>query len=52
MSDVYKDRHIIIALLKTPSWYYRQYKNTTVVPTELTGVGKSDSQNKGSPKYV
>ena len=26
MSDEYKDRYIIIALLKTPPGYYRQYK--------------------------
>ena len=40
MSDEYKDRYIIIALLKTPSWYYRQYETITVVPRELTRVGK------------
>ena len=26
MSDEYKDRYIIITLLKTPPWYYRQYR--------------------------
>ena len=26
MSDEYRDRYIIITLLKTPPWYYRQYK--------------------------
>ena len=26
MSDEYKDRYIIITLLKTPPRYYRQYK--------------------------
>ena len=33
-----KDRcMIIVLLLKTSSWYYRQYENTTVSsPTELT----------------
>ena len=35
MSDEYKNRYIIITLLKTPPRYYRQYKNTTVVPSEL-----------------
>ena len=25
MSDEYKDRYIIITLLKNPPWYYRQY---------------------------
>ena len=35
MSDEYKDRYIVIALLKTPPWYYRQYENTTVVASEL-----------------
>ena len=36
MSDEYKDRYIIVALLKTPSWYYTDNaRNTTVVPSEL-----------------
>ena len=35
MSDEYKDRYIIIALLKTPPWYYKQCENITVVPTEV-----------------
>ena len=35
MSDEYKDRYIIIELLKTPPWHYRQCENITVVPTEL-----------------
>ena len=35
MPDEYKDRYIIITLLKTPSPYYRQYKRHTVVPIEL-----------------
>ena len=35
MSDEYKDRYGIIALLKTPPWYYRHCENITVVPTEL-----------------
>ena len=34
MSDEYKDRYIIITLLKTPPRYYRQYKRHTVVPIE------------------
>ena len=33
MSDEYKDRYVIIALLKTPPWSYRQCENTTMVPT-------------------
>ena len=28
MSDEYKDRYVIITLLKTPPWYYRQYTIT------------------------
>ena len=40
MSDEYKDRYNIIALLKTPPWYYRQYEKITVVPSELNEVGK------------
>ena len=28
MSDEYKDRYIIIALLKTSPWHYRQYTRT------------------------
>ena len=40
MSDEYKDRYIIIALLKTPPWYYRQYENIIEVSSELTRVGK------------
>ena len=35
MSDEYKDRYIIIALLKTPPWYYRQYNTTVSSNTEL-----------------
>ena len=35
MSDEYKDRYNIIALLKTPPWYYRQCENITVFLTEL-----------------
>ena len=40
MSDEYKNRYNIIALLKAPPWYYRQYENITVVPSELNEVGK------------
>ena len=40
MSDEYKDRYIIIALLKTPPWYYKQCENITVVPTEVNEGGK------------
>ena len=54
MSDEYKDGHIIIALLKTPPLYYRQYKkhhtHSGSQRTELEG--KLIRQNKGSPKYV
>ena len=35
MSDEYKDRYIIIALLKTPPWYYRQYNTAVSSNTEL-----------------
>ena len=28
ISDEYKDRYIIITLLKNPPWYYRQYTRT------------------------
>ena len=35
MSDEYKDRYIIIALLKTPPRYYRQYNTTVSSNTEL-----------------
>ena len=35
MSNEYKDRHIIIALLKTPPRYYRQYNTTVSSNTEL-----------------
>ena len=52
MSDEYKDLYIVIVLLKTPPWYYRQCENTTVVPSELNKEGKLIRQNKGSPKYV
>ena len=44
MSDEYKDRYIIITLLKTPPWYYRQYTITTWSPnTELNKRGGSSS---------
>ena len=52
MSDEYKDRYIILALLKTPPLYYRQCENTTVDPSELIYEGKLIRQNKGSPQYV
>ena len=29
-----------------------RHKITTLVPRELTSVGRSDRQHKGSPKYV
>ena len=35
MSDEYKDQYIIIALLKTPPRYYRQYNTTVSSFTEL-----------------
>ena len=45
MSDEYKDRCIIIALLKTPPRYYRQCKNATVIPSELDYEGNLIRQN-------
>ena len=35
MPDEYKDRYIVLALLKNPPWYYRQCEDTIVVPSEL-----------------
>ena len=35
MSDEYKDRHIIVTLLKTSPWHYRQYNTTVSSHTEL-----------------
>ena len=35
MSDEYKDRCIIITLLKTPPWYYSNIENTLSPNTEL-----------------
>ena len=40
MSDEYNDRYIIITLLKTPPWYYRQYTITT--QPALTAKADSD----------
>ena len=31
MSDEYQDRSIVVTLLKTSPWYYRQYTRTTCV---------------------
>ena len=54
MSDEYKDRHIIIALLKTPYWYYTDNGEHHV--SSLTELNKRGGEliryHKGSPKYV
>ena len=39
MSDEYKDRCIIIALMKTPPRYYRQYKRHHSGSSELNYEG-------------
>ena len=53
MSDEYKNRYIIITLLKTPPWYYTDNIRDTSGShrTEQEG-GKLIRHNKGSPKYV
>ena len=53
MSDEYKDRYIIITLLKTPPRYYSQYREhlESKYRTEQEGR-KLIRHNKGSPKYV
>ena len=52
MSDEYKDRYIIITLLKTPPRYYRQYREhlESKYRTEQEGR-KLIRHNKGSPRY-
>ena len=51
MSDEYKDRYIIIALLKTPPRYYRQCKKHHSGSQRTELEGNLIRQNKGSPKY-
>ena len=47
MSDEYKDRYIIIALLKTPPRYYRQYTQETHSGSHRTELeGNLIRQNK------
>ena len=44
MSDEYKDQYIIIALLKTPHWYYTDNGEHHVSSlTELNKMGGSSS---------
>ena len=49
MSDEYKDRYIIIALLKTPPRYYRQYNTTVSSNTELNKRVVRSSTTKDLP---
>ena len=50
MSDEYKDRYIIITLLKTPPRYYTDNaKNTTVFPANGTRGGSSSDRTKDLP---
>ena len=43
MSDEYKDRHIIVALLKTPPWYYTD--NGEHHASSLTGLNKREGSS-------
>ena len=49
MSDEYKDRYIIIALLKTPPRYYRQYNTTVSSNTDLNKRVVRSSTTKDLP---